>query len=135
MERLVLERLENGDQGTFGRLLGDTVGRSVLYTIERPWLDNQPNISCIPVGSYDCAWCWSRKLLRWTYLLADVPDRAGIRIHSANLSSQLNGCIAVGERRGWLDGRKAVLLSAPAVSSLATSLDYKPFRLEIIRVA
>jgi len=135
LERLILERLENGDQGTFGRLYGSALNGSVLFTLERPWLDNQSDISCIPVGSYDCAWTYSPRLAKWTYLLGSVPDRSGIRIHAANLASQLNGCAALGERRGWLDGRKAVLLSASAVTKLASALEYKPFRLEIVSVA
>lgn len=44
---------------------------------------------------------------------------------------QLNGCIALGERLGHIDGQKAVLLSAPAVRRLEEHFAGKPFTLEI----
>lgn len=44
-----------------------------------------------------------------------APARTGIRIHSANFPSQLLGCIALGERLGYIEGKRAVLLSSPAV--------------------
>jgi len=68
-----------------------------------------------------------------------VPGRAGIREHSANFMGdakkgfhcQLNGCIAPGERLGWMDGQKAVLLSAPALRRFEMHMEHKPFTLEI----
>lgn len=45
--------------------------------------------------------------------------------------TQLNGCIALGERFGYLDGQKAVLLSQPAVRRLQSFFDGRPFQLEI----
>lgn len=44
---------------------------------------------------------------------------------------QLNGCVALGERLGWLEGQKALLLSAPAVRRLEMFFGRKPFTLEI----
>lgn len=73
------------------------------------------------------------------YLLLGTEPRAGIREHSANLmgnremgfKAQLNGCIAFGERLGWIEGQKALLLSAPAVRRFEEHMGYKPFTLEI----
>jgi hypothetical protein len=45
--------------------------------------------------------------------------------------AQLNGCIALGERLGWLDGQKALLLSAPAVRRFEAHMGREPFKLEI----
>ena len=45
--------------------------------------------------------------------------------------SQLHGCIALGERLGWIAGQKAVLLSQPAVRRLEAYFKGKPFMLEI----
>ena len=47
------------------------------------------------------------------------------------LRSQLNGCIALGERLGWMDGQKALLLSAPAVRRFEGHMGTAPFLLEI----
>lgn len=73
------------------------------------------------------------------YLLLGTEPRAGIRKHSANLMgaiemgyrAQLNGCIALGERLGWIDGQKALLLSAPAMRRFEAHMGYQPFTLEI----
>jgi hypothetical protein len=45
---------------------------------------------------------------------------------------QLNGCIALGEKLGWMDGQKALLLSAPAVRRFEDHMGRVPFKLEII---
>lgn len=45
--------------------------------------------------------------------------------------SQLNGCIALGERLGYIDGQKALLLSAPAMRRLDEYFKGKTFILEI----
>jgi len=73
------------------------------------------------------------------YLVEAVDKRTGIRKHSANLmgdikkgfKAQLNGCISLGERLGWIDGQKAVLLSAPAMRRFENLMGGKPFVLEI----
>jgi hypothetical protein len=44
---------------------------------------------------------------------------------------QLNGCIALGERLGWLEGQKALLLSAPAVRRFEEYMGHRPFTLEV----
>jgi len=71
------------------------------------------------------------------YLVDGVRSRAGIRFHAANLMgaapyrSQLNGCIALGERLGHVDGQKALLLSAPAIRRFEQHFAGQPFTLEI----
>jgi hypothetical protein len=68
-----------------------------------------------------------------------VPKRAGIRIHSANFMgdaskgfhSQLNGCVALGERLGIMEGQKALLLSKPAIRKFENCMGKQPFLLEI----
>jgi hypothetical protein len=72
------------------------------------------------------------------YVVVPVKGRAGIRMHSANFmgtnpphKKQLNGCLALGERMGWIDGQKAILLSAPAMRRFEALMQYKPFVLQI----
>lgn len=133
---VVLERQESGDQGTFGRLFA---GPLSFFTGELPWRNNASNVSCIPPGRYDCRWTFSPRFRRNMYILLDTHPRAGIRKHSANLMgdkamgyrAQLNGCIALGERLGWLDGQKALLVSAPAMRKFESYMAGKPFTLEI----
>jgi hypothetical protein len=80
--------------GRFGALLsGDT---QLAFTCERPWLDNKPDVSCIPPGSYTFSRYESPTKGR-VWITQDVPGRSNIEIHSANWPYQLAGCIAVGE--------------------------------------
>lgn len=138
----VLSRFETGDQGTFGRLVADGLS---LFTGELPWRNNEPSISCLPPEPggepivYTAAFNNSPRFGRSLYLLAPTDPRAGIRVHPANLMGdsmkglkcQLNGCIALGERLGWIEGQKAVLLSAQAVRKLEEHFGGRSFTLEI----
>ena len=128
MRRVILTRQEQGPQGTFG-VIG--IGERAWFTVERPWLDNASNVSCIPTGIYDCRMTYSPRFRTMLYELAGVPGRFACRIHPANLAMQLNGCIALGEKRGYMDGVKAVLVSRPAVRAFEAALGRQPFRLEV----
>lgn len=68
-------------------------------TLERPWLDNENNVSCIPAGSYEIEFTRSSRFKRIMLEVLNVKDRAGIRIHSANFVQELEGCIAVASKR------------------------------------
>ncbi len=137
MVRIILERLETSDQGTFGRI---QIGDQTFFTGELPDRNNESNISCIPVGTYHCKWTYSYHFKKEMYLVDAVPERAGIRIHAANFMGakdlryrcQLNGCIALGERVAEMAGQKALIVSAPAVRRFEELLNKKPFILEII---
>lgn len=85
-------------------------------------------------------WAWSPRLRRFTYRLLSVPRRSGILKHSANFMgdvsmgfrAQLNGCIALGERIGVMDGQRALLVSAPAVRRFESLMAGRSFELEIV---
>ena len=132
----LLQRQDSGDQGTFGRI---TAGPLTFFTGELPWRDNASNVSCIPADRYECRWTYSPRFKRQMYVLLGTEPRGGIRIHSANLmgdkdmgyKAQLNGCIALGERLGWIEGQKALLLSGPAVRQFEHYMGGQPFTLEI----
>ncbi len=65
-----------------------------LATLERPWCDNQSNISCIPEGSYICSRDKSGKFQY--YKVNDVEGRSSIEMHAGNSPSDSQGCILVG---------------------------------------
>ena len=73
-------------------------------TLERPWKDNAPRISCIPPGTYPVTVVQSPKFKRQMIRLLDVPGRDGILIHNANHVEELQGCIAVAAQRFGLWG-------------------------------
>ena len=132
----ILTRVDGSDEGTFGRIVGPGI---TLFSGELPWRENQPSISCIPEGTYRVLWTLSPRFKLFMYLVNAVENRSGIRKHPANLmgdaslgyKSHLNGCIALGERLGWIEGQKAVLLSAPAVRRFEEAMGRKPFTLEV----
>lgn len=74
------------------------------------------------------------------YEVVGVPKRSGIRKHSANFMGakdegfrcQLNGCIALGEKLGWIEKQKALLISAPAVRRFESFMNREPFELEVV---
>lgn len=133
-----LQRKESTDQGTFGRL---TIGQFSCYTGELPWRDNQRGISCIPAGSYKVGWVFASEWRggRWVYLLQDVPSRSSVLMHSGNYCgdkalgyrTHVQGCILLGEKLGWIDGQKAILLSTPMVRQFEQLMGGKLFTLEI----
>lgn len=137
MKWAVLTRWDQGDQGTFGKMV--TPGLN-LYSGELPWRDNQPNLSCIPPGVYNMVWTFSPAFRRWMYLVLGTEPRAGIRAHSANFMGddtmgyrkQLNGCIALGEKLGWMGGQKALLLSVSAIRRFEEHMGHESFKLEIV---
>lgn len=134
--RILLERMDLSNEGTFGRLF---FGDQTLYTGELPWRDNENDISCVPIGIYTCNWTYSPRFKRHMYLIDNVPRRTGVRIHSANFvgdkrmgfKCQLLGCITLGEKLGWIDNQKAVLISKPAIRKFETHMGQQPFELEI----
>lgn len=134
-KKACLTRAETSDEGTFGLF---TVDDRSYFSGELPDRDNALNLSCIPKGTYSCVWNYSPKLRRKAYLII-VPNREGVRIHSANFmgddtkgfKKQLNGCIALGQRLGQMDGQKALLLSRPAVREFEDYMQGQPFSLEI----
>lgn len=135
--RVRLERLDASDHGTFGRIALDGFA---CFTGELPDRGNAPAVSSILRGVYQCLWTFSPAFKKHLYLVAGVPGRSGVRIHGANLmgdasrgfKSQLQGCIALGERLGTFDGQKGLLVSVPAVRRFETYLRREPFELEIV---
>lgn len=128
MKAATILRGESSSQGTFGKIIANGLE---LYTLELPWRNDASNVSCIPKGTYICRFTLSPRLHKFTYEVFGDAMRAGIRIHSANLASQLLGCIALGEKIGTMDGVKALLVSRPAITKLEQFMDRKTFTLII----
>lgn len=139
MDRLRIERMETGDHGTFGVL---NVGPTRFFTGELPWRNNKPNESCFPPGIYQVKMTYSNRFKKEMYLVYPTSPREGIRIHAANFmgdsslgyKKQLNGCISLGEKIGFMDGQKAILLSAPAVRRFESMMNKRDFILEVLNV-
>lgn len=81
----------------FGTMVVD--GLFYGYTLERPWLDNRPRVSCIPEGTYKIATVFSPRFQKLMIGVKGVQGREGILIHNANFWHELAGCLAVAKRR------------------------------------
>ena len=106
--------------GTFGIL---TLWDLKFYTIEKPWLNNEPWISCIPVGIYTLEMSYFDRGEYPAYEVMNVPGRTDILIHIANIQSNVQGCIGLGEQLGCINGQWAVLSSKRALRTFHTALE------------
>lgn len=75
----------------------------------------------IPVGTYPVSLTESAHLGRLLPLLGNVPGRVGIRIHSINKVSELEGCVGVGQKR-TSDGQGFEYPARPAEESLVSKI-------------
>lgn len=94
---VTVTRNKSDNKQVTGSLVATNAGAMFMCkTLELADLNNAPNISCIPKGTYEVKWTFSPRFLKYTYEVTSVPKRSGIRIHSTNFYYQLNGCIALG---------------------------------------
>ena len=75
---LYLVRSTETPFGTFGTLLTDK-GHPLIITLENPWRNNEPFVSCIPVGTYAFNRHLSPKFGE-TFIVEGVPERTNIPI-------------------------------------------------------
>ena len=92
-----LIRQEKTESFTRGELVID--GEVKFITLERPWLDNRENESCIPAREYRCKLINSPRFGE-VFEVLNVKDRTHILIHCGNHVSDTHGCILIGMRRG-----------------------------------
>lgn len=67
------------------------VGNQGFDTLERPWLDNKPNVSCIPEGTYIVRRDTTGRFQY--YAVENVPMRTHIEFHHGAKPEHSNGCI------------------------------------------
>ncbi len=98
MRRVILIRKHETEKGTVCDFHVYGEGRHLLFlaALELPWKHNRRNISRIPEGTYLLVKEWSEKFNKMLWELKGVPGRSEIKIHNANFTRQLQGCIAVG---------------------------------------
>lgn len=124
--KATLERFAYSPVGTFGRL---QVGNLEWFTVERPWLNNQAQVSCIPEGTYTLKKRQSQVVANSTggayaegWEVTKVPGRSYIMIHPGNTMSDLMGCIAPGKTLAYVAGKWAVGSSRTAFDELMRAL-------------
>lgn len=105
---IILKRLSSTRHGTFGVLMDGVIPFAV--TLERQWLNNRHNKSCIPNGLYTCKRVQSPRFGD-TFEVTGVEGRTHILFHKGNLDEHSRGCVIIAEEFGILNGEPAVLSS------------------------
>lgn len=115
---------------TLGELV---IGDLTVQTLERPWLNNEQNKSCVPEGEYLCAWleCSASGKYRRVWHVQDVKNRTAILFHAGNLVEDSLGCILVGLTSGYLAGKEAVISSRKALDKMRRVVGENSFTLVI----
>lgn len=136
---ILLERFAYTPMGTFGKLIYDDFS---CYTVERPWLNNQARVSCIPEGSYELVWHTGPKFGKTVALVGgtvaqypnNVAKRAAILIHPANEMNDLEGCIGLGLALGMIRDNWAVTSSLPAIKRFYDLMEKNKNNLPMINI-
>jgi len=131
MKSMELHRLPQNGTATYGILLdGDTL-IPFAVTLELPWADNIKNVSCIPYGHYNCQ-RHTRPNGDVTFEIMDVRNRTNILFHVANYTSDLKGCIGIGESFAVLPKGEGIAYSSNGFKEFMKKLDGENyFQLEI----
>lgn len=111
------ETMENGIQGHLVFPSGYKIP-----TLERPWKNNEPNVSCIDCGMHDLIFRDSSLTKRLTkgnhektWEILDVEGRTDILVHIGNFVHNSLGCVLVGTSHGTdSEGMPTVWKSADA---------------------
>jgi len=90
---MILTRFVRNKKITLGRLTNEDFS---FYTVERPWLGNKQNISCIPDGNYTVKRVDSPQFGPNMWEITNVPNRFHILLHIANYPWDVEGCIGLG---------------------------------------
>lgn len=120
MKLATLRRFAYMPWATFGRL---QVGGFACYTVERPWVNNQVNVSCIPLGRYPLTLGRYNRGGYPAYVVEDVPGRSQIKIHAANTAADVVGCIGPGLDLGTVNGEWGVVRSRDALDAFMAAME------------
>ncbi len=130
-----LIRFKSSDQGRLGLFLLDSFEAK---TIELPWKDNRPNVSCIPTGLHKCEYRYSRKY-KGHYHITGVPNRTWILTHNGVWAGDVEkgyrthsaGCVIMGKYHGKYKGQDCVFVSRITLRRLVNFMKKEPFELEV----
>lgn len=93
MKVFTLKRLsEQQGNGTFGVLFDGQ--DPFIVTLEQNWRNNEHNVSCIPVGEYQCRRILSPRFGNTFEVVC--PPRTEVEFHKGNFATETHGCILTG---------------------------------------
>lgn len=108
-------------------------------TLELKWNNNMRNASCIPEGVYTAAYTYWPAKKRYNYLLAGIPGRSGVFIHSGNYAfkktgkADITGCILLGVSYNDLngDGVLDITTTVVTIDAFQKFMNKEPFELVV----
>lgn len=118
-----LVRVGSSHRGTFGVMRHGDV--PFVLTLERPWKNNERNVSCIPPDRYRCRRIRSPRFGD-TYEICDVPGRTNVLFHAGNTVEDTQGCILVGEEFSGTWDKPMLVSSQRGFAELMKYLDKVP---------
>lgn len=137
MKEAVIQRSPSSPQGTRGILATNGFW---CHTLELPWRNNAPNISCVPAGEYECLFVKTRRPIggrQQLYWLKNAPGRTGVLIHAGTFAgnkevgykANVLGCILQGYSIGTYKHQQAIFRSREAVTDFIEHMGEEPFKL------
>jgi len=130
MRHVTLQRATQTALITLGMLQIKDIHHEPIYTLENPWLDNRPWVSCIPADTYVVEKYDGFKF-KDVFKVRGVPNRSGILFHKGNYEHQTTGCILLGLKSGILNDKPAVMHSGDAMDYFRKLMGRKAFTLTI----
>ena len=125
MKILRIERVSEGPDCTLAVWSIEGTGFESVG-IARPWLNNEPNVSCIPKGVYMMTLGMYNAGGYPAYEILDVPERTLCKLHKANKASSLLGCEAPGTYVTVMDGEVAVAASGNKFNEFMATMGSDP---------
>lgn len=125
---IIIDRFCYGPEGTFGKL---TYKNFSAFTVERPWRDNIPYVSCIPDGIYTATWHDSPKFGKTLAVhggrVSIYPnknkERNLILFHVGNWPENFSGCIGLGKSFSCVGGKMGVSTSRITVENFLSMFE------------
>ena len=124
---VTLVRRTNDLNPTFGDL---TAGTFTCTTEELPNLNNQPDISNIPLGAYTVMWT-NHPVHGWVFQLQNVDGRSDILMHAGNFQKDTEGCILLGKEEEMINDQEAIDNSVATLQAFNTFMNKQTFTLVI----
>ncbi|MCW5591069.1 MAG: hypothetical protein KIS74_03120 [Burkholderiales bacterium] len=118
IQSLLLKRIDLRPDRSYGALIGPQ--GPFIFTLELPWRENQPQVSCIPIGSWTC-----RRVVspRWGETFdIKVPGRSLIRFHWGNTEDDTLGCVLTARTFDPVKGINGAVDSKQAFGELMATL-------------
>ena len=93
-----IKRIHTSDSGTFGVVCAGHHGEPFCVSLELPYRNNEPNISCIPNGVFEGIRVTSPRFGNTFEVKGGViGDRTHILFHCGNSIEDSRGCILLAE--------------------------------------